>query len=279
MSEWCRRGSCEDAALLPVESEVSSCDCSDNELSRYSAFGQRASTLACGRCRVEKGRLGALHLKRIVQHPPFALLPGSCLRPRYIHSHCPRSPSPPHRRRSRSWRPFSPACECLALSFPQLLYRNPSACPRPLRRCLFHRLPCFVPRPLCLLTSPTVRRLARPTTPPSSPLSPSKTCCLPCNSDPLSDAKAWPDAQTRATTSKEKAVTARPRRPQVGRTRPLRPLDSRRQTSLPCHIPPHYRPTCLSKANPHKTAPSLARAGRRFSSARNTPTSLSEETS
>ena len=225
-----------------------------------------------------EGGIGALDLKRIVQHPPFALLPGSCLRPRDYYSHCPRSPSPPHRRRSRSWRPFSPACEFLALTFPNCFTAIRLRAPDPSVAVCFTVLPCFVSRLLCLLTSPTVRRLAR-LTPHHFQHFPSETCHPPCYSDPLSDAKVWPDAPTRATTSKEKAVTARPRRPQVGRTRPLRPLDSRRRTSLPCHTPPHYRPTCLSRASLPWRALSPGRAGRRSSSARSTPTSLSEATS
>jgi hypothetical protein len=63
-----------------------------------------------------------------------------------------RPSRPPHRIRSRPWRPSSPACECLAcICPPTACTSNASACGGPLSRRLFHRLRCSVSHPLCLL--------------------------------------------------------------------------------------------------------------------------------
>jgi hypothetical protein len=59
---------------------------------------------------------------------------------------------PPHRICSPRWRPFSPACECLACICPPIACTSSaSACCGPLSRRLFHRLRCSVSHPLCLL--------------------------------------------------------------------------------------------------------------------------------
>lgn len=121
----------------------------------------RTARIHPGRCRVEKGA-SVLSIRGVSSNvQPSALLykrlsapPGQVLL-------LPR-PSPSlHHRRSPSWRPFFPACECLAWFPPIALRQCVYVHPDPLSRSLFHRLPCLVSR---LIVSPknlTSRHLPR----------------------------------------------------------------------------------------------------------------------